>query len=74
MNPCSKEKELHNLEEFANEMRPLIPTLKKIVEQEEAKTWLSIKLANGLKIAGIIIGIIGGIFAICWNVWNEVKK
>jgi len=62
------------MQEFVNDMKPLVPTLKRIVEAEEAKTWLSIKVANFLKMAGIVIGGLGGLFGIGWAIWRELKK
>lgn len=79
--PCTKSEEIelihksiNNMSDTVSELKPLITTLKKIVEAEEAKTWLSIKVANSLKMTGIIIGILGGLFAIMWQVFKELKK
>ena len=49
----------------------LIPTLKQIVEDEQAKRWLAKRIITFLKIAGIIVGSLAAVFGIIWAI---IKK
>jgi len=49
-------------------------TIIRIVKDENNRTWLMIKVAAFLKYAGMVVGIVGGIFAIIWAVWRELRK
>jgi t-SNARE complex subunit (syntaxin) len=63
-------KKLDNISQF-NE---LVPTLRKVAEADKAKTWLSIQVANALRIIGIIVGIMAGLFGVAWAIYKEWRK
>ena len=72
--PCSKEQQINLIHETLEELKPLIPTLKRIVAAEEAKTWLSIRIASGIKITAAIGTALAAIFGILWAVYKELKR
>lgn len=49
-------------------------TIIRIVKDEQGRTWLMIKIITFLKYAGMVIGVVGGIFAIGWAIWREFRK
>jgi hypothetical protein len=48
-------------------------TMKQIIKDKQGETWLSKKVANGLKIIGIALGIISVVFSIIWTLMRRER-
>jgi len=52
----------------------LIPTLKRIAEDEQSKRWLAKRIVSFLKITAIIIGSMVAVIGIVWQLIKELRK
>jgi hypothetical protein len=49
-------------------------TITNIIKAEQAKSWLSIRVANGLKITGVVIAALAAIFGVFYSIYKEMKR
>lgn len=76
---CNKEKEIEAIHDFLKQLNWLTDedmknTMKEIVEEKRMMSLVANKWANGIKIFGIIVAIVGGIVTMILAVVRELRK